>query len=258
MAGFVPGRVEDYAPPWNVIRAKPCPSCGTNAWRQPNMAERVTGLICRNCEQVSDEPVRKPGGPGGGMAMNNPGYLKGLVVSSFETTYVCPVCGKSLEDMRCTDCGASYTKEQLGREHGHCICGAPNPHICVHGAASVSETYRRLKGNFQSGHSYQVTPGHWEECLCTLCMGKRVEWTRLVPADEAPRRRETFVLKPSDVAGMFGQGLKLVDVRYDHETDEVYFVLEGGGHKWRSGCAVHRVRGKPLPTAYVMAMREDR
>ena len=39
----------------------PCQSCEANEWRTPNMneGEYVTGMICRKCGQVSDEPARR-------------------------------------------------------------------------------------------------------------------------------------------------------------------------------------------------------
>lgn len=71
--------------------------------------------------------------------------------------------------------------------------------------------------------------------------------------DSLPRRRRAFVLTANGIAGMFGAGLKLVDVKYDLEQDRVIFVLEGHGlDEWRPGCAVRRVFARPLSTAYIM------
>src|SRR3990167_11105345 len=58
------GLSEDEPPPWNVHRLnRPCQSCGANEWRMPNMVERITGMICRKCGQVSDEPKKVLSGP---------------------------------------------------------------------------------------------------------------------------------------------------------------------------------------------------
>ena len=49
---------EDHAPPWN--RFGPCPHCGApESLRLPNMGEFVTGKICTQCGQVSDEKNRR-------------------------------------------------------------------------------------------------------------------------------------------------------------------------------------------------------
>lgn len=41
-----------------------CQSCGADDWRLPNKdaGEWLTGMVCRRCGQVSDEPLKKPVG----------------------------------------------------------------------------------------------------------------------------------------------------------------------------------------------------
>ena len=177
------------------------------------------------------------------------------------TQMACPDCGKFLRDMVCADCRVTYTKEALGNEYGHCICGVPHPHSCTHIDHSVVKEYRRLKNLFLRGESYQVTRCHWEECLCPVCVSRRIEWSKeRAEATEASMRRSrmTFVLSPIDVAGMFGTNMRLVEIEYDHEEDSVRVVLEGPYLcEWRSGCQAVRVRAKPLSTAYIMRERDE-
>jgi len=65
--------------------------------------------------------------------------------------------------------------------------------------------------------------------------------------------RTSFRLTPEDIAGMFGEGLRLVDVCYNHDQGMVDVILEGPElERWHCGCAPYRVAAKPLPTAYIM------
>ena len=90
-----------------------------------------------------------------------------------------------------------------------------------------------------------------EECLCQQCMAKRV---MLAEGKRHYMCRTCVVLRPQDVAGMFGGKCNLIDVRYDHERGVVEVVLEdlATGAEWWPGQSAYRVEARPLPTAYVM------